>query len=63
MIPKFIKRLLHGEVPMINGDGRQNHDFTYIENVIEADLKACLVPHEAAGEAFNIAYGGKGISN
>ena len=32
---------------------------TYIENVIEANLKACLAPHEAAGEAFNIAYGGR----
>ena len=34
-------------------------DFTYIENVIEANLKACLAPHEAAGEAFNVAYGGR----
>ena len=59
VIPKFIKQLLHGEVPTINGDGRQSRDFTYIENVIEANLKACLAPHEAAGEAFNIAYGGR----
>ena len=49
VIPKFIKQLLHGEVPTINGDGRQSRDFTYIENVIEANLKACLAPHEAAG--------------
>ena len=59
VIPKFIKQLLHGEVPTINGDGRQSRDFTYIENVIEANLKACLAPHKAAGEAFNIAYGGR----
>ncbi len=59
VIPKFIKQLLNGEVPTINGDGRQSRDFTYIENVIEANLKACLAPHEAAGEAFNIAYGGR----
>jgi UDP-N-acetylglucosamine 4-epimerase len=59
VIPKFIKQLLHGEVPTINGDGRQSRDFTYIENVIEANLKACLAPHEAAGEAFNIAFGGR----
>ena len=59
VIPKFIKQLMHGEVPTINGDGKQSRDFTYIENVIEANLKACLAPHEAAGEAFNIAYGGR----
>jgi Nucleoside-diphosphate-sugar epimerases len=59
VIPKFIKQLIHGEHPTINGDGRQSRDFTYIENVIEANLKACLAPHEAAGEAFNIAYGGQ----
>lgn len=59
VIPKFIKQLLHGETPTINGDGRQSRDFTYIENVIEANLKACIAPKEAAGEAFNIAYGGR----
>ncbi len=59
VIPKFIKQLLHGETPTINGDGLQSRDFTYIENVIEANLKACLASHEAAGEAFNIAYGGR----
>ena len=59
VIPKFIKQLMNGERPTINGDGKQSRDFTYIENVIEANLKACLAPHEAAGEAFNIAYGGR----
>ena len=59
VIPKFIKQLLAGEVPTINGDGRQSRDFTYIENVIEANLKACLAPSEAAGQAYNIAYGGR----
>lgn len=59
VIPKFIKQLLNGEQPTINGDGKQSRDFTYIENVIEANLKACLAPSAAAGEAFNIAYGGR----
>lgn len=59
VIPKFIKQLLNGETPRINGDGKQSRDFTYIENVIEANLKACLAPSEAAGQAFNIAYGGR----
>ena len=59
VIPKFIKQLLSGQVPTINGDGKQSRDFTYIENVIEANLKACKAPSEAAGQAFNIAYGGR----
>ena len=59
VIPRFLRQLLHGEVPTINGDGRQSRDFTYIENVVEANLKACLASHEAAGEAYNIAYGGR----
>ena len=59
VIPKFIKQLLRGEQPTIYGDGRQSRDFTYIENVIEANLKACAAPSEAAGEACNIAYGGR----
>ena len=59
VIPKFIKMLMNSETPTINGDGMQSRDFTYIENVIEANLKACLAPHEAAGNAFNIAYGGR----
>lgn len=63
VIPKFIKMLLNDERPTINGDGLQSRDFTYIENVIEANLKACLAPHEAAGQAFNIAYGGREYLN
>ncbi len=59
VIPKFIRQLLRGETPTIYGDGKQSRDFTYIENVIEANLKACLAPQEAAGEVFNIAYGGR----
>ena len=59
VIPKFLRQLLHGERPTIHGDGKQSRDFTYIENVIEANLKACLSGQEADGEAFNIAYGGR----
>lgn len=63
VIPKFIRQLLHGERPTINGDGQQSRDFTYIENVIEANLKACIAPSSAAGEAYNIAYGGREYLN
>lgn len=57
VLPKFIKQLLNDEQPVINGDGKQSRDFTYIENVIEANLKACIASPEVAGEAFNIAFG------
>lgn len=63
VIPKFIMQLMNGERPTIHGDGKQSRDFTYIENVIEANLKACLAPDEASGEAFNIAYGGREYLN
>ena len=60
VILKFIKNLLIGEKCVINGDGKQSRDFTYIENVIEANLKACITCRkDAAGEAYNIAYGGR----
>lgn len=59
VIPKFLKQLLKDESPSINGDGKQSRDFTYIENVIEANLKACKTSSEYAGSAYNIAYGGQ----
>ena len=59
VIPIFIKKLLNKEAPTINGDGKQSRDFTYIENVIEANLKACLSDEGALGEVFNVAYGGR----
>ena len=59
VIPKFIRQLLHDEVPTINGDGRQSRDFTYIDNVIEANLRACLASEAAAGQAYNIGAGGR----
>lgn len=63
VIPKFIKQLLNGERPIINGDGQQSRDFTYIENVIEANLRACLAGKEASGQVFNIAFGGREYLN
>ena len=52
VIPKFLKLLLNGQVPTINGDGRQSRDFTYIENVIEANLKSCLASSEVRWTGF-----------
>jgi len=57
VIPLFIKKIMDNESSTINGDGEFSRDFTYIDDVIQANLKACLSGSKAAGEAFNIAYG------
>jgi UDP-N-acetylglucosamine 4-epimerase len=57
VIPLFAKQLLSNTAPNINGDGEQSRDFTYIENVIEANLKACTASSEAYGQSYNIAFG------
>lgn len=56
VIPRFINRLLEKRSPIIYGDGEQTRDFTYVENVVDANLLACEV-EKAAGECFNIACG------
>lgn len=57
VIPKFIQLMLDGERPVIYGDGEQSRDFTYIDNVVEANILAA--EGEATGEAFNVACGGR----
>ncbi len=57
VIPKFVSALLRGEPPEIYGDGEQTRDFTYIEDVVQANLKACEAPEEACGQVYNIAFG------
>lgn len=59
VIPRFIREMLENKSPIINGDGEHSRDFTYIDNAIEANLRACIAPKEAAGESFNIACGGR----
>jgi nucleoside-diphosphate-sugar epimerase len=60
VLAKFITLMLRGEQPTIYGDGEQSRDFTYIDNVVEANLLACKAPAErAAGQVFNIATGGR----
>ncbi len=54
VIPRFITAILNSKVPVIYGDGKQSRDFTFIENVIEANLKA-MSSANAVGEIFNIA--------
>jgi len=58
VIPLFIKSMLASESPTIFGDGLQSRDFTFIANVVNANLLAAQAP-QAAGGAFNIACGGR----
>lgn len=58
VIPLFIDLMLQGKRPFINGDGTNTRDFTYIENVVQVNVKAMLTDNEEAfGEIYNIAYG------
>lgn len=56
VIPLFIKAMLAGESPTIHGDGLQSRDFTFVRNVIEANLLAATAPG-VAGQVFNVACG------
>ena len=57
VIPRFITALLHDRQPVVFGDGRQSRDFTYISDVVRANLLACRAPGRACGQAYNIAGG------
>ncbi|ARS37153.1 SDR family oxidoreductase [Pontibacter actiniarum] len=58
VIPLFIDALIHNRSPKINGDGGQTRDFTFIENCVQANIKAALVDNaEAVNQVYNIAVG------
>ncbi|MFI5396504.1 MAG: SDR family oxidoreductase [Candidatus Binatia bacterium] len=54
VVPLFIRAALRGEPVIVHGDGEQSRDFTYIDNVVQANLKACAAAG-VGGEVFNIA--------
>lgn len=56
VVPKFINSILNGKNPPIYGDGKQSRDFTYVDNVVEANLLSCKMP-KICGEVLNIASG------
>ncbi|KKU49123.1 MAG: hypothetical protein UX67_C0004G0002 [Candidatus Woesebacteria bacterium GW2011_GWF2_46_8] len=59
LLPKFIKLMSQDKIPVINGDGKQSRDFTFVSDIVEANLLA--VKSRLSGEIFNIGYG-KSIS-
>ncbi len=58
VIPKFVKGMLQGKSPVIHGDGLQSRDFTYVANVVEANLRACQ-SEAVGGQVCNAALGGR----
>jgi nucleoside-diphosphate-sugar epimerase len=58
VIPIFVKALIEGRSPVIHGDGEQSRDFTYIANVVDANLLACEA-NLTGGRVYNIACGGR----
>jgi len=56
VIPRFFHSVLRGERPVVYGDGNQTRDFTFVDNVVEANLRAATTPR-AAGETLNVATG------
>jgi nucleoside-diphosphate-sugar epimerase len=61
-IPRFITACLSGTRPVVHGDGEQTRDFTFVEDVVEANLRAAAAPDSAFGEAFNIGGGARPTS-
>ncbi len=59
VIPKFLASMRAGKQPQIFGDGLQSRDFTYVDNVVAANLLAAKAPKEACGKSYNIASGGR----
>ena len=64
VIPKFVSQLMKGESPVINGDGNYSRDFTYIDNVIQANLLSLVATNEKAiNTVYNVAYGDRNTLN
>ena len=63
VIPKFISQLIQLESPVINGDGSYSRDFTYIDNVIQANLLSMTAAQNAVNNVYNVAFGDRNTLN
>ena len=64
VIPKFVSQLMKGESPVINGDGSYSRDFTYIDNVIQANILSLITQDKKAiNTVYNVAYGERNTLN
>jgi len=64
VIPKFVSQLMKGESPVINGDGNYSRDFTYIDNVIQANMLSLITTNKKAiNTVYNVAYGSRNTLN
>ena len=63
VIPKFVSQLMAGESPTINGDGNYSRDFTYIDNVIQANLLSLVADKKAINTVYNVAFGDRNTLN
>lgn len=64
VIPKFVSRLMKGDSPVINGDGTYSRDFTYINNVIDANILSLITTNKKAiNTVYNVAYGDRNTLN
>ncbi len=57
VIPLFMQALKDEKAPTINGDGEQTRDFTFVQNAVQANVRAFFAKEEAVNEVFNVAYG------
>lgn len=57
VIPLFMQALVDNQSPTMNGDGNQTRDFTFVENAVQANVRAFFAGEEAVNEVYNIAYG------
>jgi UDP-N-acetylglucosamine 4-epimerase len=63
VIPKFVSQLMSLTSPTINGDGNYSRDFTYIDNVIQANLLSLVADKKATNTVYNVAYGDRNTLN
>ena len=63
VIPKFVSQLINLESPIINGDGNYSRDFTYIDNVVQANLLSLIAGKDAVNTVYNVAFGDRNTLN